>query len=429
MPTHLTPVALNRSIQSDVWFERLRRIMLDVLNSFYLETAERVASGFPPQDRASAWTRRLVDAKRPIYMGMVRAGGELATIEFAKGKQLDPSFDLDLEVRNIEAYLLETSRIETATTAKRIAASLEAGAAEDLAPRALAKKLVADGAVTNAARARLLARTGTIWAYNEGAHITYKRAGVAVEEWLATADDRTCEFCLQLDGQKVRTADDFVPEGTKLQGILGGSLNIPLAVNHPPLHPHCRCTMVPVLDGSPVSRQSPIVPRKPRAISKPQTKVWNRWAGGLVDEERDAFTAWGASTRGLHSAAEAARANPERFNAFSSALARSPRYEGTVFRATTVPNLEEYALMESHTLDGFESATRSRKVAEGKLSGGKQVLLVVEQRSGTWVAPISGLAAEDEVILHIGARNVVLNRTWRNDPEGRPVLELVVRES
>jgi len=88
------------------------------------------------------------------------------------------------------------------------------------------KALQAAVAFTNY-EANRIARTEVSRVSNEGAKRSFKDYGVQKVEWLATLEKRTCSRCAALHGKKYRLGDE-------------PSL---------PLHPHCRCTLVPLLDG------------------------------------------------------------------------------------------------------------------------------------------------------------------------------------
>lgn len=75
-------------------------------------------------------------------------------------------------------------------------------------------------------RARLIARTETLYAYNATAIERYKRNGIEMMEWLAAKDERLCDACMDLDGERFTMLD--WPDC--------------------PLHPNCRCTMIPVIE-------------------------------------------------------------------------------------------------------------------------------------------------------------------------------------
>ena len=98
-------------------------------------------------------------------------------------------------------------------------------------------------------RATLIARTETIWAFNEGAVQGYRQSGVVeAKEWLTSWDEQTCEFCSSMDGTIVGLDLSFLEMGTDFVGERGGILNNSYEnTDHPPIHPRCRCTIIPVL--------------------------------------------------------------------------------------------------------------------------------------------------------------------------------------
>lgn len=74
-------------------------------------------------------------------------------------------------------------------------------------------------------RAYKIARYETMYALNQGALNRYHDVGVTKVRWITARDDHVCDECEALDGKEFDI--DSVP-------------NIPL-------HPHCRCTVAPVV--------------------------------------------------------------------------------------------------------------------------------------------------------------------------------------
>jgi SPP1 gp7 family putative phage head morphogenesis protein len=74
------------------------------------------------------------------------------------------------------------------------------------------------------ARAKVMARTETMYAYNATATARYKAHGIDEEEWLTAHDERTCDVCGPLDGMK-----------------------FPIGEQDCPAHPNCRCVKLPVI--------------------------------------------------------------------------------------------------------------------------------------------------------------------------------------
>ena len=90
-------------------------------------------------------------------------------------------------------------------------------------PEVIKRELVKNLNITQTQAERLF-RTETSRFFNEATHDTYKQAGIKTFEFLAEAD--ACDVCGSLDG--------------KIYDINAGT---PV-----PVHPNCRCTILPVID-------------------------------------------------------------------------------------------------------------------------------------------------------------------------------------
>ena len=147
----------------------------------------------------------------------VPGGEEMSTLGPADWRTIDW-----LKVRNMEVL-----KGITAETNKQIVLSLTEGinAGEGMLP--LAKRITDAVDTIGITRARMMARTETMYAVNQGSLIRYTQAGVEKVEWLAsTEDDRVCDECEALNGQIFDI--DNVPEI--------------------PLHVNCRCCTAPVVE-------------------------------------------------------------------------------------------------------------------------------------------------------------------------------------
>lgn len=86
-------------------------------------------------------------------------------------------------------------------------------------------------------RADMIARTETMAGQNGGLSLAWQQADAdgyllpeTRREWIATPEGtRTCELCKPWDGVQARVGEPFKRAGREIM--------------HPPLHPHCRCTM------------------------------------------------------------------------------------------------------------------------------------------------------------------------------------------
>jgi SPP1 gp7 family putative phage head morphogenesis protein len=80
-------------------------------------------------------------------------------------------------------------------------------------------------------RAEKIARTETISASNQGALQAYKQSGVIEKkEFYAALDERVCDECMALHKE-----------------VVGIDENFSNGIDAPPVHPNCRCTILPVI--------------------------------------------------------------------------------------------------------------------------------------------------------------------------------------
>ena len=100
--------------------------------------------------------------------------------------------------------------------------------------------------------ANRIARTESVRAYTEGQVDAWRESGVVTrKQWLLSPT--SCEFCeiaaREYGEQGVELDQPFFRNGDVIVNSAGQELNLKYGdVNGPPLHPFCRCTLVPVMD-------------------------------------------------------------------------------------------------------------------------------------------------------------------------------------
>jgi hypothetical protein len=99
-------------------------------------------------------------------------------------------------------------------------------------------------------RARMIARTESARAVVEGQIESYETSSVVDrKEWVLAPE--SCEFCnaLARKSKKIKVRDSFMKKGSVLKGEEGGVMKLDYsAIEGPPLHPNCRCALIPVLE-------------------------------------------------------------------------------------------------------------------------------------------------------------------------------------
>lgn len=102
-------------------------------------------------------------------------------------------------------------------------------------------------------RAERIARTEVLRASNFATEEAYRQSGVVeAKEWLTAHDERVCPWCGPKDGEVIDLGSSFAEKGDTIVGTNENGkrvrLNIGLMdVKAPPLHPNCRCTLIPVI--------------------------------------------------------------------------------------------------------------------------------------------------------------------------------------
>ncbi len=89
-------------------------------------------------------------------------------------------------------------------------------------------------------RAEMIARTESLRASNSASVEAYRQSGVVqAKEWLAERDNRTCPFCMEMDGKVIGLNAKYFKKGDVFEvGDQKLSLDA-MAVGEPPLHPQC----------------------------------------------------------------------------------------------------------------------------------------------------------------------------------------------
>jgi len=254
---------------ADAWVPKFRRALAVELKREWIEAAEAITyreTTYVVSSLQPLWERRLYALELRLGLAMMPASYEFArdlwfgereksALILGKAEDEIPAIAFEheslMELRMrpaLERRLAETITVETRTTIKRIAHYMELYRDSGMTVAEQSLELRKMGLVTTKARADLLARTSTIWNHSEATSLAFREAGVETAEWLATEDDLTCPFCMDLDGLKFRLGEPILPAGSDLVVDEDNVLALPLAVDHPPLHPNCRCTLIPELE-------------------------------------------------------------------------------------------------------------------------------------------------------------------------------------
>jgi SPP1 gp7 family putative phage head morphogenesis protein len=194
----------------------------------------------------SVWDKRAENTILPFIRASILIAGPQALKDVAPDAQFDSSNPGVQKALNERSVVIRgMNRTIQKDTRAAIATGIDAGENSSQ----VRKRIEGVFGFTNKDRATRIARTETIWALNEGAVQGYKQSGVVIaKEWSTAQDERVCQWCGPMDGKIIGLEGDYFKMGDQFVGRDGGVLNFQIEnVGHPPLHPQCRCAIVPVV--------------------------------------------------------------------------------------------------------------------------------------------------------------------------------------
>lgn len=213
-----------------------------------IQKAKKPVGGVPTDwFDMTKWNVNLEEVEAPFLRHTFVLGGRAAIKQLKTELQFSP---IAAGMENITSQRTGAIAKVNSTTLKAIRSQvgkgIEKGESIPKIRKRIASYLTGDSIRQ---RAEVIARTETLWAYNNGAVEGYKQSGVVeAKEWLTAQDDRLCQYCEPMNGEIVDVDKDWFKQGEEFRGNEGGVLSFSYGnVGHPPLHPQCRCTVIPIL--------------------------------------------------------------------------------------------------------------------------------------------------------------------------------------
>lgn len=184
----------------------------------------------------------------PIYKSIARDAGTNA------GLLVGSTFDSNTDAirRYFETRSQKASSAINDETDKQLKASLAEGIANGESIQDLIDRVEQVFGAAAGYRAERIARTETIAASTYASISAWDQSGVVdAKEWFTAQDERVCLFCNSMDGQIVSLDTDYFKQGDSLdlEDGEGRPQRIKFdfsAIDGPPLHANCRCTLIPV---------------------------------------------------------------------------------------------------------------------------------------------------------------------------------------
>lgn len=147
--------------------------------------------------------------------------------------------------KEVEAHALRLSGNYNQETIKALQKSLAEGTANKESLAKLKKRVESTLGDAQGYRAERIARTESLRASNRTAELVYKQNGYKKVSWFTNPG--ACEFCQAYDGKVKEIGATYNQVGDVVTGVDGGQLALDYSdIDYPPLHPNCRCSLVPV---------------------------------------------------------------------------------------------------------------------------------------------------------------------------------------
>lgn len=197
---------------------------------------------------------KLIALVTPLIKKLSKEQGERATEQVNK-TQLNNFLKKDYSVTDrletiITNSIKRMAKSYTATTLDLLTTKINAGiqAGDSIAQITAAISDVY--ALSEGYRAERMARTEVFSAANDASKDAYIASGVVKSlRWKTAEDELTCPFCAPLDNKIISVTDNFYDKGTTLTGTQDGkevSMSLDYeGIENPPLHPNCRCFIIP----------------------------------------------------------------------------------------------------------------------------------------------------------------------------------------
>lgn len=195
----------------------------------------------------------LAEISIPFIDEMIKRQAVLAAALLGEFPLID---DQDARVRAyVNNSTLKLGKEATETTTKDVQSLIKIWSEAGLGIADLKKDI--KNYFNDTKRADLIARTEISRAAGFATEETYKEGGAIGKKWITAPDERVCQFCREMDGKIIDIGKNFWDKGDSMVGEDGGTLKFGYTgIPAFPLHPACRCDLVPIFNQELLKEQS-----------------------------------------------------------------------------------------------------------------------------------------------------------------------------
>ena len=153
----------------------------------------------------------------------------------------------------IKTNSLQVAKEINTETEKQIRATLAQGMRENETIQELTARIMHVFGTASTYRAFMIARTEAAMAENYSDVVAWEQTGVVEsKQWFTAEDEHVCGFCHEMDGVTITLGQSFFNKGDVMmfEDKNGKPHEMMLdfrTIGEPPLHPNCRCVLLPIL--------------------------------------------------------------------------------------------------------------------------------------------------------------------------------------
>lgn len=153
----------------------------------------------------------------------------------------------------IKTNSLQVAKEINTETEKQIRATLAQGMRENETIQELTARIMHVFGTASTYRAFMIARTEAAMAENYSDVVAWEQTGVVEsKQWFTAEDEHVCGFCHEMDGVTITLSQSFFDKGDVMmfEDKNGKPHEMMLdfrTIGEPPLHPNCRCVLLPIL--------------------------------------------------------------------------------------------------------------------------------------------------------------------------------------
>ena len=225
-----------------VFFEQLKSDVMRKVERHVKSVPMDILNAIFDKDR---WTEQFKADVMPFVKGLLTQG----VIDALEKVNPEAMYNANAPevLRALERRESQIISVIDRTTNEEVRKMVTQGIEDGLGPKAISRNIQEHFDVRH--HAERVARTETIWAHNEGTMIGWKQSGVVrAKQWDTAPDERRCPFCAAMHGRAVLLDAPFYGQGDYME-TEEGRLNFDYEpIEHPPLHPNCRCALLPILE-------------------------------------------------------------------------------------------------------------------------------------------------------------------------------------